>query len=117
MDERAFRLDGRAALVVGAGSGIGRAIALAFGAVGATVGCVDKSEETAQATMREIIAAGGKAEAIACDVTDEAAVSATVARFLAVRPPASSSMARPTMMPPAPSWSAARRVGRFSPST
>ena len=83
MDERAFRLDGRAALVVGAGSGIGRAIALAFGAVGATVGCVDKSEETAQATMREIIAAGGKAEAIACDVTDEAAVNAAVARFLA----------------------------------
>ena len=83
MDERAFRLDGRAALVVGAGSGIGRAIALAFGAVGATVGCVDRSEETAQATMREIIAAGGKAEAIACDVTDEAAVAAAVARFLA----------------------------------
>ena len=83
MDERAFRLDGRAALVVGAGSGIGRAIALAFGAVGATVGCVDRSEETAQATMREIGAAGGKAEAIACDVTDEAAVNAAVARFLA----------------------------------
>jgi len=83
MDERAFRLDGRAALVVGAGSGIGRAIALAFGAVGATVGCVDRSEETAQATMREISAAGGKAEAIACDVTDEVAVNAAVARFLA----------------------------------
>src|SRR5437868_11820573 len=83
MDERAFRLDARAALVVGAGSGIGRAIALAFGAVGATVGCVDRSEETAQATMREISAAGGKAEAIACDVTDEAAVNATVARCLA----------------------------------
>ncbi len=83
MDERAFRLDGRAALVVGAGSGIGRAIALAFGAVGATVGCVDKSEATAQATMREISAAGGKAEAIACDVTDEVDVSAAVARFLA----------------------------------
>jgi NAD(P)-dependent dehydrogenase (short-subunit alcohol dehydrogenase family) len=83
MDERAFRLDGRAALVVGAGSGIGRAIALAFGAVGATVGCVDRSEATAQATMGEISAAGGKAEAIACDVTDEAAVSAMVARFLA----------------------------------
>jgi NAD(P)-dependent dehydrogenase (short-subunit alcohol dehydrogenase family) len=61
----------------------GGAIALAFGAVGATVGCVDRSEATAQATMREISAAGGKAEAIACDVTDEAAVNATVARFLA----------------------------------
>ena len=82
MDERAFRLDGRAVLVVGAGSGIGRAIALAFGAVGATVGCVDRSEETAKATAREIIAAGGKAEAIACDVTSEAEVDAAVARFV-----------------------------------
>jgi NAD(P)-dependent dehydrogenase (short-subunit alcohol dehydrogenase family) len=83
MDERAFRLDGRAALVVGAGSGMGRAIALAFGAVGATVGCVDRSGETAKATMQDISAAGGKAEAIACDVTGEIAVAAAVARFLA----------------------------------
>jgi NAD(P)-dependent dehydrogenase (short-subunit alcohol dehydrogenase family) len=83
MDERAFRLDGRAAIVVGAGSGIGRAIALAFGSVGAIVGCVDRSEETAQATMLEITAGGGKAEAIACDVTSETEVGATVARFVA----------------------------------
>jgi 2-hydroxycyclohexanecarboxyl-CoA dehydrogenase len=119
MDERAFRLDGRAALVVGAGSGIGRAIALAFGAVGATVGCVDRSEETAQATTREISAAGGKAEAIACDVTDEVAVNAAVARFLAAcGPPRILVNARPTMMPPAPSWSCRPPSGRrFSPST
>jgi NAD(P)-dependent dehydrogenase (short-subunit alcohol dehydrogenase family) len=88
MDERLFRLDGRAALVVGAGSGIGRAIALAFGAVGAIVGCVDRSGETAKATMREIIAASGKAEAIACDVTDEAEVAAAVVRFIAACGPA-----------------------------
>ena len=83
MDERAFRLDGRAALVVGAASGIGRAIALAFGAVGATVGCVDRNGDAAAATSREIVAAGGKAEAIACDVTSEAEVAAAVARFVA----------------------------------
>jgi NAD(P)-dependent dehydrogenase (short-subunit alcohol dehydrogenase family) len=83
MDERAFRLDGRAGLVVGAGSGIGRAIALGFGAVGAIVGCVDRNEEAAQATMREVVAAGGKAEAIACDVASEVEVDAAVAGFVA----------------------------------
>jgi len=83
MDERAFRLDGRPALVVGAGSGIGRAIALAFGAVGAVVGCVDREGETAQATMREVIAAGGKAVAIACDVTIESDVNAAVGHLVA----------------------------------
>lgn len=82
MDERLFRLDGRAAIVVGAGHGIGRAIALAFGSVGATVGCVDLSEEAARATTREISAAGGKSEAIACDVTSEAGVDAAAARFV-----------------------------------
>ena len=83
MDERLFRLDGRAGLVVGAGSGIGRAIALAFGSVGAVVGCVDRSEETARATMQDILAAGGKAEAITCDVTNETEVNVAVARFVA----------------------------------
>jgi NAD(P)-dependent dehydrogenase (short-subunit alcohol dehydrogenase family) len=83
MDERLFRLDGRAALVVGAGSGIGRAIALAFGTVGAIVGCVDRSEDAAKATMREIVAANGKAEAIPCDIASEAEVDAAVVRFIA----------------------------------
>lgn len=83
MDERMFRLDGRAAIVVGAGHGIGRAIALAFGSVGAVVGCIDQAGEPAKAAQREIIAAGGKAEAFACDVTSEAEVDAAVARFVA----------------------------------
>ena len=83
MDERLFRLDGRPALVVGSGSGIGRAIALAFAAAGAEVGCIDRTEEMASPTTREIIAAGGKAEAIACDVTSEMEVDAAVASFVA----------------------------------
>ena len=52
--------------------------------VGASVGCVDRSAETAQATMREITAGGGKAEAIACDVTSEAEVAAAVGNELAI---------------------------------
>jgi NAD(P)-dependent dehydrogenase (short-subunit alcohol dehydrogenase family) len=83
MDERLFHLDGRAALVVGAGSGIGRAIAQAFAGVGAVVGCVDHSAAGAQATTQDIVAGGGKAEAITCDVTNEAEVNAAVARFVA----------------------------------
>lgn len=84
MDERLFRLDGRAALVVGAASGIGHSIAIAFGAFGAIVGCTDRNEEGVEATMHEIVTAGGKAEAITCDVTSETAVNAAVDRFLAV---------------------------------
>ena len=83
MDERLFRLDGRAALVVGAGSGIGRAIAQAFAGVGATVGCVDASETGAAKTVEGIAATGGRALAIRCDVTNEVAVAATVATFVA----------------------------------
>jgi NAD(P)-dependent dehydrogenase (short-subunit alcohol dehydrogenase family) len=83
MDESVFRLDGRPAIVVGAGSGIGRAIALAFSTVGAIVACVDKSEEGARATLREVSVGGGTGEAIACDVTNEAEVNATVLQFVA----------------------------------
>jgi NAD(P)-dependent dehydrogenase (short-subunit alcohol dehydrogenase family) len=82
MNESLFRLDGRAAMVVGAGHGIGRAIALAFGAVGATVGCIDHADEPAKAVAREIAGAGGKAEAITCDVTRETDVDVAVARFV-----------------------------------
>ena len=83
MDERSFRLDGRTALVVGAATGIGRSIALAFGAYGAAVGCVDRNGDGAMATMREIAQTGGKADAITCDVTNETDVVAAVQRCVA----------------------------------
>jgi len=79
-----FRLDGKAALVTGAGSGIGEAIALCFAGQGAAVWAVDRDEPAAAATVAAIRAAGGKAEAACVDVSDPAAVLALAARLPAL---------------------------------
>lgn len=69
-----FRLDGKTAIVTGAGSGIGQAIARRFAANGAHVFCVDIQQERVDETVRMIAEDGGvKASAVPCDVTDEAA--------------------------------------------
>lgn len=81
VDENTFRLDSRPALVVGAGSGIGEAIAMGFAAVGAVVGCVDLDGDGANKTADAIEARGGRAIGITCDVTDEEAVNAAVDTF------------------------------------
>jgi NAD(P)-dependent dehydrogenase (short-subunit alcohol dehydrogenase family) len=67
--QRLFRLDGRRAVVVGAGSGIGRESALALAAHGAEVVCADRDAEAAAATAAE---AGGSAYPL--DVLDREAV-------------------------------------------
>src|SRR5437763_1519302 len=73
-------LDGRVALVTGAGRGIGRAIALALADAGAAVALdYRKSAEGAEAAVAAIAARGGRALAIRADVTDAAAVEAMVA--------------------------------------
>ena len=72
-------LDGKSALITGAGSGIGRAAALAFVREGAWVAAADRNLDAAKATVAAIEAAGGEAVAIACDVTDDAQVAAMVA--------------------------------------
>jgi len=74
-----MRFAGRVALVTGAASGIGQAIALRLAAEGAATACLDVNAEGAAATAASIAGTGGSAIAIGCDVTDEAAVQAAVA--------------------------------------
>jgi 3-oxoacyl-[acyl-carrier protein] reductase len=68
-----FRLDGRSALVTGAGSGIGAAVAAAFAMAGAAVLVTDIDEAAAESTVAAIRRAGGKAEPGVLDVRDAAA--------------------------------------------
>lgn len=71
-----FSLASKSAVITGAGSGIGQAIALLFAKQGAHVEVLDLKLEAAQATADQIAAAGGSARAHACDVGDQAAVKA-----------------------------------------
>ena len=78
-------LAGKTAVVTGAGSGIGRAIATTFAAAGAAVACLDLDRISVGATVQAIAGAGGRALALACDVSREAdthaAVEATQSAF------------------------------------
>ncbi|BDA82571.1 3-hydroxybutyrate dehydrogenase [Aureimonas sp. SA4125] len=78
-----MKLQDNVAVITGAGSGIGREIALAFCREGAKVAVCDINMDGANATVAEIEAAGGAAMAIAMDVTDEAAVDAGVDKAFA----------------------------------
>ena len=73
-------LTDRIAVVTGAGAGIGKGIALAFAAFGARVAILERTAETGAETAAEIVAAGGRALAIACDVRERPQVEAAVAR-------------------------------------
>jgi 3-oxoacyl-[acyl-carrier protein] reductase len=64
--------------VTGAASGIGRAIAMRLAAGGAVVGCLDRDGDGVATVATAIAAAGGRAEALAADVTDAGAVARSV---------------------------------------
>lgn len=76
-----FNLTAKTALVTGAGSGIGQAIAHAFAAAGAQVWVADRDTAAGAATVAAILAAGGRAEFAALDVSVAADADALAARL------------------------------------
>lgn len=76
-----FRLDGKVAAIVGAGSGIGEAVARGCGAQGARVVCLDVKETAAASVSQSIAATGAASEAAVVDVRDGAAVAAAFQRI------------------------------------
>lgn len=73
-------LRGKAAVVTGAGMGIGRAIARRFASSGASVICADLNAQSAAAVAQEIVVDGGKAVGAVVDVADRASVERLVAQ-------------------------------------
>jgi 3-oxoacyl-[acyl-carrier protein] reductase len=71
-------LDGRVALITGAGAGIGAAVAERMAAEGATVAVVDRDYEAAKAVAAAIAGRGGRATGIGADVTNAAEVANAV---------------------------------------
>jgi NAD(P)-dependent dehydrogenase (short-subunit alcohol dehydrogenase family) len=83
MSDNPLDFSGKVALVTGAASGMGLATAWAFAEAGAAVVLADHREDTVKAAAGKLVAAGGKALAVRCDVRDEAQVSAMVVRTVA----------------------------------
>jgi 3-oxoacyl-[acyl-carrier protein] reductase len=76
------RLDGRIAIITGAGSGIGQATAMLFASEGARIAAADLIAARAEETVAGIRAAGGAAIAVAADVSQAADVAAMVGRTI-----------------------------------
>ena len=80
-----LRLDEKNAIITGGGSGIGKGIAEMFAERGAHVQIFEVDEVTAEATVSEIVSAGGSATARVCDITDQAGVKSQVEAIVAER--------------------------------
>ncbi|MEN8114303.1 MAG: glucose 1-dehydrogenase [Actinomycetota bacterium] len=74
-----MRLEGKSAVITGAGSGIGREAALLFASEGAAVVAADLNEEAIQSVVSDIITAGGNAIPIVADVSKDDDVAAMIA--------------------------------------
>ncbi len=78
-----MKLAGRIAIITGGGSGIGHAACKLFAQEGATVIVADRNLAAAESVAKEIVAAGGKAEPFAVDVSKESDVKAMVEKTVA----------------------------------
>lgn len=78
-----MKLEGKAVLITGGGSGLGREMALLFASEGAKIGVNDVRPEAAQNVVTEVERAHGKAIAVVADVSNSAAVKKMFADFLA----------------------------------
>ena len=77
-----FRLDGKTAAIIGAGSGIGEAVARGCAAQGAHASCLDVNADAAAASAKAIQADGGSSDAAAVDIRESAAVADAFARLV-----------------------------------
>ena len=73
-----FRLDGRTALITGAGKGIGARIATVFAEMGADIICVARTQSDVDEVAEQVRALGRQALAVSCDVTDEVSLMALI---------------------------------------
>jgi NAD(P)-dependent dehydrogenase (short-subunit alcohol dehydrogenase family) len=72
-------LDGRVAIVTGAGGGLGEGICLGLAAAGAAVVCAGRTQGSIDAIRDKVTGAGGRAISIRCDITDKTPIDAMIA--------------------------------------
>jgi 2-hydroxycyclohexanecarboxyl-CoA dehydrogenase len=83
LEDRMGRLDGKVAIVTGAGQGIGLGIALALASEGASISIAELEADRAQRAAEEVRARGVPACAVTCDVRERSQVDAAVALTVA----------------------------------
>lgn len=83
MTKDSFRFDGKHIAVIGAGSGIGQAVARGAATLGARVTCIDVNGTAADATAAQITEAGGTASCVTLDITDGDATDRVLAEAAA----------------------------------